>query len=414
MSAQAAAQLKAFDLLVVGGGMVGASLAIALSGQGLKLGIIEAHPPRIEQQPSYDDRAIALSYGGRRIFAGMGVWESLSHQAEAIHRIHVSDRGGFGFSHLSAVDEGVPALGYVVSARQLGQVLLDRLAECEDVTLISPAEVVEIESNADQVRVEVQRNGVQDALCARLLVGADGANSSVRKHFQLPVTQWEYAQAAVVANLTPQQPHGGTAYERFTESGPLALLPMSEGRCALVYTVERAQLEAVLQMDDADFLAAVQGRFGWRLGRFTQLGKRSSYPLSLLRARRSTAPRTVIIGNAAHTLHPIAGQGFNLGLRDVAALVDPVLQAHRVGLDVGDQQVLSAYAAWRHTDQYGVTLATDALARIFGNPLGPVRAGRNLGLLAVDALPGARHLLARGAMGLLGKLPRMARGLPPR
>jgi len=402
-----------YDLLIVGGGMVGASLAIALSGQGLRIGLVEAHEPGDPGQPGYDDRAIALAYGSRRIFEGMRLWQEIARDAEPILDIHVSDRGHFGFSHLSSKEEQVPALGYVVTARQLGYSLLGRLRQCDDVEVIAPASVVAVWSDSGAARVQVLRDRQQFELSARLLVAADGGKSFIREQLDVPTHKWQYGQSAIVTNITPQQPHNNVAYERFTDTGPVALLPMSEGRCAVVWTVRDEQVEQVMALDDQAFLAAFQQRFGYRLGRFVRVGKRASYPLSLLRVRESVRERIAIIGNAAHTLHPIAGQGFNLGIRDVAALVEVVLQAHEQGRDIGAAQVLKSYEQWRLAEQRTVALATDGLARLFSNPLKAVQFGRNLGLLAMDLLPGARHRLAKGAMGLLGRLPRLGRGMAP-
>jgi 2-octaprenyl-6-methoxyphenol hydroxylase len=333
-------------------------------------------------------------------------------EAEPIREIHVSDRGHFGFTHLSAREEAVPALGYVATARQLGQVLLARLRECADVDWLAPAEVVAVAHDAHSAHLTLERGGERRVVSAALLAAADGGQSFVRRQLDLPVRQWTYGQSAVVTNVTPGRAHRGRAFERFTDSGPLALLPMSEGRCAVVWTVRDEQLDSVMALDDEAFLEALQTRFGHRLGAFRRVGRRASYPLQLLRVRESVQQRVVLLGNAAHTLHPIAGQGFNLGLRDVAALVEEVSGAHREGRDIGETAVLQAYRAWRHDEQRQVALATDGLARLFSNPLPPLRLGRNLGLLAVDLLPFARHRLARAAMGIAGRLPRLARGLP--
>ena len=224
--------------------------------------------------------------------------------------------------------------------------------------------------------------------------------------------RWRYDQSAVVANITPSKPHADVAYERFTDSGPVALLPMQEQRCALVWTVHQNDVDEILALDDARFLDGFQRRFGYRLGRFLRVGKRSSYPLSLLRVLESVRGRIAIIGNAAHTLHPIAGQGFNLGIRDVAALAEVVNDAHRDGADIGAPEVLERYEQWRQREQQGVALATDGLARLFSNPLKAFQLGRNLGLLAMDVIPGARHPLARAAMGMIGRQPRLSRGVP--
>ena len=401
-----------YDLIIVGGGMVGASLAISLAGRGLRLALVEAYTPGADSQPSYDDRAIALAYGTRRIFEAIGVWPKLGKLAEPIRDIHVSDRGHFGQTRLTAADEGVPALGHVVTARELGRVLLKKMAEDGALDVIAPARVISFDDQGELVRVEVEREGLMISLECSLLVAADGGNSAIREQLDVPVQRWQYGQSAVVTNITPAQPHHNVAYERFTDSGPLALLPMSEGRCALVWTVRDEQLQSVLALDDAAFLAALQERFGFRLGRFRRVGTRAAYPLSLLRARESVRGRVAVIGNAAHTLHPIAGQGFNLGIRDVAALAEVVDDAFAAGRDIGAARTLALYQGWRVAEQRNVALATDGLARLFSNPLGVVRLGRNLGLLAMEFLPGAKHPLARAAMGMLGRQPRLARGVP--
>lgn len=403
---------ETYDMIIVGGGMVGASLAIALAHTGLRLALVEAYTPGSDTQPSYDDRAIALAYGTRRIFEATGVWPALGEVAETIRDIHVSDRGHFGFTRLSAADEGVPALGHVVTARELGHVLLDRMRQDVSLEVIAPARVISFEDRGEQVRVEIERDGVMSTLHCRMLVAADGGNSEIREQLGVPVQRWQYGQSAVVTNITPAQPHNNVAYERFTDTGPVALLPMTEQRCAVVWTVRDEQVDGVLALNDDAFLSAFQERFGYRLGRFLRAGKRSAYPLSLLRARESVRGRVAIIGNAAHTLHPIAGQGFNLGIRDVAALAEVVDDAFRAGRDIGAAESLAVYENWRLAEQRNVALATDGLARLFSNPLATVRLGRNLGLLAVEFLPGAKHPLALAAMGMLGRQPRLARGVP--
>lgn len=405
------AKSGSYDVLISGGGLVGASLACALSGHGLRIGLIEAVPYDADAQPAYDDRAIALAAGTQRIFAAMGLWSALAERATPIHRIHVSDRGRFGFARLDRAEERVPALGYVALGRDLGAVLGARLAQLDDVELLCPARVAGVEFGAGQAWVRVADGNGEREVGARLVVAADGAQSMLRDLLAIPTAVWEYGQTAVIANVTPGRPHDQVAYERFTDSGPLALLPMSEGRCALVWTLHDAQVESVMALDDAAFLARLQERFGQRLGRLTRVGRRSAYPLRLVRARQSVRPRLALIGNAAHTLHPIAGQGFNLGLRDVAALVDVLLDAQRSGQDIGDLAVLNRYADWRRADHRRVIAFTDGLTRVFASPLPPVALLRDLGMLALDLLPPAKRLFARLTMGKAGRLPRLARGL---
>jgi len=398
-----------YDLIIIGGGMAGTTLAAALSGHGLKLALVEAAEPKVEALPNYDDRAIALAWGARRIFEALDLWPAMAPHATPILHIHVSEQGGFGFTHLDAAEEGVPALGEVITARDLGAVLLEHLQGLDDLDLLAPARVrwLSIEEQAAHVGLEDGRE-----LSAPLLVAADGGSSFVRQQLCFDTVRREYHQNAVIANVTPSKPHCNVAYERFTGNGPMALLPMHDERCALVWTVADEQREEVLGWDDATFLARLQENFGWRLGRFHKVGRRAAYPLSQLWVRDSVKPRAVLVGNAAHTLHPVAGQGFNLGIRDVAALAEVVLDAVRKGEDPGSETVLRRYEQWRRRDRRGVALATDSLVRLFSNRWPPLRLGRNLGLLGLELCPPARHGLARAAMGIEGRLPRLARGVP--
>ncbi|MDG4595242.1 MAG: 2-octaprenyl-6-methoxyphenyl hydroxylase [Candidatus Contendobacter sp.] len=401
-----------YDLLIIGGGLVGASLACALSGRDLRIGLVEAAPLTVSQHPSYDDRTLALAQGTRRIFQALGLWDPLAATATPIRRIHISERGGPGFAHLDSGEEGVDALGYVVEARIIGAALLAQLPTLPNVELLCPArlETVTVETEAACATVRFSDKRTVE-LHARLLVAADGAHSPVREQLGIAALRWDYGQQAVIANVTPTLPHDNVAYERFTADGPVAFLPMSENRCAVVCTVNEAQAPSVMNLDDAGFLALLSQRFGDRLGPLSRVGRRQAYPLFLLKSREHARARVAVIGNAAHTLHPIAGQGFNLGIRDVAALAEVIADAQRTGEDIGDPRVLNRYADWRRWDQRQTIVFTDALTRLFANPLWPARAARNLGLLTFDLLPLAKHRFAQQAMGLSGRLPKLARGL---
>ncbi|MBK8750447.1 MAG: 2-octaprenyl-6-methoxyphenyl hydroxylase [Candidatus Competibacteraceae bacterium] len=402
-----------YDVLIIGGGMVGASLACALAGQDLRIGLVEAAPLNVSEHPGYDDRSIALAQGTRRIFQTLGLWDALALTATPIRQIHISERGGIGFAHLDSRDQGVDALGYVAEARLIGAALLAQLPTLSGVDLLCPArlEQVVIKPEAAYATVHFFNEDRTVEIRARLLVAADGAQSPVREQLGIAAVRWEYGQHAVIANITPTLPHENIAYERFTAAGPIALLPMSDQRCAVVCTVNDSEVPAVMALDDADFLSLVQERFGDRLGPFVRVGRRQSYPLFLLKAREHARARVAVIGNAAHTLHPIAGQGFNLGIRDVAALAEVIAEARPSGEDIGDLRVLSRYADWRRWDQRRTIAFTDALNRLFANPLWPVRAARNLGLLAFDLCPPLKRQFARQTMGLDGRLPKLARGL---
>jgi 2-octaprenyl-6-methoxyphenol hydroxylase len=399
------------DVLIIGGGLVGASLACALGQAGLHATIVEAAPLAGDQPPGYDERSIALAQGSQRIFSGLGVWGELEAEVCPIHTIHVSDRGHFGFTRLKREQEGVPALGYVATARVLGQALLCRLKQLNSVQVLAPAKLTNFSVEDDGVLAEVECEGRLLTLTAPLLVAADGANSSVRERLGIEVLQRDYGQTAIIANVTTDHPHNNVAYERFTDSGPLALLPMTEGRSALVLTVHSGQSEALMALDDAAFLQRLQERFGYRLGRFEKIGTRSAYPLQLLRARESVRPHLALIGNAVHTLHPVAGQGFNLGLRDVAVLAEVIQDARRNGRAIGDVGILQRYADWRQADQRRVAVFTDSMVRLFSQSLPPVTWLRDAGMLALDICPPAKRWFGRMTMGRAGRLPRLARGL---
>lgn len=404
--------MSRYDVIIIGGGMVGASLACALSGQDLRVAIVEAVQPGVRDEPGYDERAIALAYGTKRIFSGLQLWDELAGAATPIHRIHVSDRGHFGMTRMDRSDEGLPALGYVVPARVIGQVLGDAVSHLEDVEFYCPARVSAIRRTDDEVQVDIIRDDAPETLSTRLLVAADGVNSAIREQFGIDSRESDYKQTAIVTNITPQLPHRNIAYERFTETGPMALLPMTEQRCAVVCTVASEHADEMMALDDDAFLTRLQERFGYRLGTLQRPGLRQAWPLKLLQATESVRDRLALVGNAAHTLHPIAGQGFNLGARDIAALAEVLVEAVRNGQDPGALQVLNRYAEWRHADHQSVTVFTDGLARLFTLPVPALGMARSAGMLALDLLPPAKRLLTRMTMGRSEKTPRLARGLP--
>jgi 2-octaprenyl-6-methoxyphenol hydroxylase len=401
-----------YDVIIIGGGMVGATLACALSGQGLRIALIEAIELEARSEAGYDDRAIALAYGTRRIFSGLRLWGALAADATPIHRIHVSDRGHFGMVHMDRAEEGLPALGYVAPASAIGRVLADATKGISELDSFCPATVTAVKRSATAIEVELSHEGLMTTLSGRLVVAADGADSPVREQFGIKSSIIDYQQTAIVTNITPQLAHNHVAYERFTESGPLALLPMTEQRCAVVWTVASSQVESIMALDDAGFVAALQARFGYRLGRLERVGRRQAWPLRLVQARETVRERLALVGNAVHTLHPIAGQGFNLGARDIAALAEVLVDAVNGGEDPGSLQVLQRYADWRQHDHRNVTVFTDGLVRLFSLPLPALDMARGAGMLALDLLPPAKRLLTRMTMGRTGRTPRLARGLP--
>ncbi|HEV7358257.1 MAG TPA: 2-octaprenyl-6-methoxyphenyl hydroxylase [Steroidobacteraceae bacterium] len=407
-----------FDVAIVGGGMVGATLSVALAPLNLRVALIEAIPHNAATQPSFDERTTALSNGSRRILETLGVWPSLSAQATAIRKIHVSDQGRFGFARVDAAEQGLAAMGYVVANRALGNALWSRLEESRGLKVFCPAQVSKVTAHEQAVSIEIReqvaKTGAADrptVIDAKLVVAADGAQSAVRGAFGIEADVRDYEQTAVITTVLPQRFHDNVAYERFTPSGPLALLPLDGGRCTLVLTLTKDAAQAALAWSDEEFLAEVQRRFGFRLGRFLKVGRRVPYPLALTRAARTSAPRCVIIGNAAQGLHPVAGMGFNLGLRDVASLAELIAERAGKDADAGSGELLAEYDAWRSADRGGVIGFTDGLVRIFSNPLSSVRGLRNLGLLAFDLLPPAKAALSRLSTGGSGRIPKLARGV---
>ena len=400
-----------FDIVIAGGGMTGASLACALSGTSMRVCVIEAVPFSSDNQQSFDDRGITLSPSSQRILDTLSVWKSVAGDASPIHMIHVSDQHHFGFVRMSAADLGIPALGYVVTARSLGKALLDRMAGCGNITLSSPARVEEVGLHDEFAEVCVVHDNARKRLKCRLLVAADGTHSQVRNMAGIRTETRDYGQTAIVANITHQLPHKDTAFERFTVTGPLALLPLRQ-QSVLVFTVAGRDADCFMKMADADFLKNVETRFGRRLGRLQTIGKRRSYPLTLIETAEQVRHRLVILGNAAHTLHPNAAQGFNLGLRDVAGLAEIIMQGNRDCRDPGELELLNAYIALREQDQQRVIRFTDSLAQTFYNDLPLTSLLRNSTMLVTDLVPALKHRLIRKATGFWGVQPRMVRGAP--
>lgn len=397
-----------YDLVLIGGGLVGGSLACALAGTRLKVAVIEAVPVIAASAPGYDERVIALSLGSRRIFGAIGLWPELAPEAEPILKVHVSERGSGCFTRLDQAEEGVAAFGYVTPARAIGLAIRAMLKQADNIDLFCPARLVTQRVAGDWIELETQTNGESRFLRTRLLVAADGGNSTIRQQLDFKVREHDYAHDAIITTVTPDRPQTGLAFERFTDSGPLALLPMTGGRYSVVWTSRRSDAADLLALSDDAFLHRLQERFGYRLGGLTQTAPRRAYPLKLVLTHDPVRERLVLIGNAAHTLHPVAGQGFNLGLRDVAALAEVVAQA----ADPGAPSTLADYQRWRGRDQLDTANLTDTLARLFVTPFMPVRLARGAGMLGLDLLPCARQRLAQRFMGLSGRLPRLARGLP--
>jgi 2-octaprenyl-6-methoxyphenol hydroxylase len=400
--------VERFDVVIAGGGLVGASFALALRATRLKLLLIENIAPESAAQPSFDDRTTALGNGSRQIFESLGVWERMRGDAGAIRSIHVSDAGRFGFARLDAREQDIEAFGYVVPNRVIGRALWEALRAAPNITLAVPAKVVAATAGKDDVSLEVEQDGARRRIQAAVAVAADGANSMLRQGAGIEAAIEDYDQVAIVVNAEADKPNTGEAFERFTPSGPLAVLPVAGGSYAVVWAVRPERARELLALDDAGFLAELMRVFGWRAGRWRKVGKRNTYPLALTRAEETTAKRIVLIGNAAQALHPVAGQGFNLGLRDAATLAEMLASG---GPDAGADDVLAKFAAWRAEDRQGVTRFTDSLVKLFGDERPGMGLARNFGLLLFDLSPAAKRALSRVSWGFAGRMPRLARGL---
>ena len=384
-------------LAIVGGGLVGASLALALQHgakeRGWTVELIEPFEPGHDYQPSYDARSTALSYGTRLIYQRLGVWDQIAERAEPITDIHVSDRGRAGVTRLDAASQQVPALGYVVENAWIGHCLWQALDD-DVVTRRCPAEVERMRAVPGGYRLTLTDGQTLDC---DLAVLADGGRSGLREHLGIEVKQSPYGQTALIANVTPGAPHGGRAFERFTDEGPMALLPLPDNRCALVWTRPERDAARLAAAPEAEFLEELQQAFGYRLGGFQQVGARHLYPLVLIEAEEQVRSGLVVLGNAAHSLHPIAGQGYNLSLRDTEALAVALL---RSSAPLGDLSVLQGYHQQQRSDQRLTVGFSDQLTQLFGESGRLSVAGRNLGLLGLDLLPPAKAWFARQAMGM--------------
>ncbi|HET7810221.1 MAG TPA: 2-octaprenyl-6-methoxyphenyl hydroxylase [Steroidobacteraceae bacterium] len=401
--------MKEVDVAVVGGGMVGASFALALRATKLRTLLIEGVAPDSASQPSFDERTTALGNGSRQIFESLGVWPAMAPESAAIRSIHVSDAGRFGVARLSAAEQGIDAFGYVVPNRVIGRVLWQALRDAPDLTVAMPARVEGAQRRDDGVLLDVVTAAGREQVHAAVAVAADGAGSVLRASAGIGARTEDYEQVAIVVNGATDRPNAGEAFERFTPSGPLAVLPTAGGGYTVVWAVKPGRARELVALDDDAFAAQLMDAFGWRAGRWTRVGKRNQYPLALSRAEETVAGRVVLIGNAAQALHPVAGQGFNLGLRDAATLAE-MLAGAATAPDFG--ALLARFAAWRDEDRRGVTRFTDGLVKLFGSELPGLGLVRNFGLLLFDLSPGAKRALSRVSWGFAGRMPRLARGLP--
>lgn len=392
-----------YDIVIIGGGLVGASLAIALQPLGISVAVIEAvaGDDVHNVQPSFDDRTIALTYNARQIYTDMGIWQAIAaQQAHPIREIHISDRGHFGMTHLRHSDIGTEALGYVVPSRVMGKVLYQRMRQSTTLSVLAPATVENLISHSSGYKIVISRNHQTLNLNARLVVVADGGRSCATEQLGIFSKPSRYRQSAIVCTVATNCEHHARAYERFTHEGPIALLPNGDKRFALVWTTEHEHVTMRMDLSDAKFVEALGCAFGSRAGIFSHPSPRKCYPLQHGKIDCPIARRAVLIGNAAHSIHPVAGQGFNLGLRDVTVLKTVIQQAIMNGQDIADPVILQRYVELRRSETAMVSGFTDGLIRLFGSRRKSVRLARNIALMGIEACPLAKRLLLKRTMGM--------------
>lgn len=406
------------DVIIVGGGLVGLTLARALGLAGLAVVVVDRERPAGAADDAFDGRGSAIAWGSAQVLRGLGLWDDLAAHAEPIRDIRVSDGESHLFLHYDHRDSGLTAgsrpapLGYIIENRFIRRALYAALAATSQVWLVAPAEVATLARTP--ARVEAQLADGR-RVWARLAVACDGRDSPLRAAAGIDAVRWRYDQTGIVAAIAHERPHHGVAHERFLPAGPFAVLPLpdtaaGEHQSSIVWTERAALAPAMLKLPDREFAAEIARRFGDGLGAIRVAGPRWSYPLGLVHARRYTALRLVLAGDAAHAIHPIAGQGLNLGLRDVAALAECLVDAARLGLDIGVGDALARYERWRRFDNLVLAATTDSLNRLFSTGAAPVQILRDVGLALVNRAPAAKRIFMRHAMGMLGDLPRLVRG----
>jgi 2-octaprenyl-6-methoxyphenol hydroxylase len=398
-----------YDLVVSGGGLTGLALACAVAGAGPRVLLIEQRALECTTAPPFDGRVTAIGRGSRYLLEAIGVWRHLEADAEPILDIEVGERHSPLVVHYDHREVGGAPLGHIVENRALRRALLCRLGElgAGPLEIAAPDRAVRVERQAGAVAIALASGR---SVAAALLAAADGRVSPLRDIAGIGVLRWDYDQTGIVATVAHAKPHHGRAFERFFATGPLAMLPMTGRRSSIVWAADNRLARELIALDDHEFALELSDRFADAYGAMALAGPRWHYPLSMMQAKRYTDRRLALVGDAARAIHPVAGQGWNLALRDVAALAELIVDAARLGLDPGAPAVLERYERWRRFDSLALIGITDGLNRLFANDLLPLRLARELGLGAVERIPPLKRFFMRHAMGLLGDLPRLMRG----
>jgi 2-octaprenyl-6-methoxyphenol hydroxylase len=397
-----------YDLAIVGGGIIGNTLAIALQNSGLRVISIESEDRSISVAKG---RAYVLSMLSGRIFEGLGIWDRVLPQVTQFSQIQISDADYAGVVKMYPQDLGTEALGYAASHEVLLTALQAKLTTAENITVMCPAQVVDVDYTATDAEITIYTPDLDTLtkIRANLVIAADGAKSTLRSQAGIETTGWNYWQSCITATIKSEKPHQNVAYERFWYAGPIGVLPLADGRCQVVWTVPHQQAEELRDLPASGFLQQLEHCTGGLLGKLELDSQRWLFPVKLMQSKQYTAPRLALIGDAAHCCHPVAGQGMNLGIRDAAALAEILVAAHQAGEDIGSNTVLKRYADWRKPENWVILAFTDFLDRMFSNRILPIVIIRRIGLFLLDRIPVFKYLALRLMTGLAGKIPQVAK-----
>ncbi|BAT52426.1 2-octaprenyl-6-methoxyphenyl hydroxylase [Nostoc sp. NIES-3756] len=395
-----------YDLVIVGGGIVGLTLASALKDSGLNILLIEA---KVSSAAVAKGQAYAVHMLSARIYQGIGIWDKIRPQIAKYSQVRLSDADYPGVVEFETSDLGTPELGYVAEHQALLEPLQEFVQNCPNVTYLCPAEVVSTKYHQDVVTIEIKIAEQLRTVRSKLVVAADGSRSPIRQAAGIKTHGWKYWQSCIVAFVKPEKPHNNTAYERFWPSGPFAILPLPGNRCRIVWTAPHEEAKALCALNDEQFLQELTQRFGSQMGNLELLGDRFVFQVQLMQSDRYVLPRLALVGDAAHNCHPVGGQGLNLGIRDVAALAQVIQKAHQTGEDIGNIRVLKRYERWRQAENLTILGFTDMLDRMFSNQFPPIMFVRRLGLWFLRSVPALKVFMLKLMIGLKGRTPELAK-----
>ena len=395
------------EIIISGAGVVVMTLAYALAEHGIKTAIIDSVDLKSSLSDAFDGRSYAVSYAPYIMLKTIGLWDKIGHSAQPINEIHVTDGDCPVFLHFDEQELGDGPLGQMVEVRHIRAGLYKAIKDHDNITLLTPNKIIETETTSGSITIKLESG---EQISSSLLIAAEGRRSILREQYDIHVRQWDYQQTGIVTTVKHELPHQGIAHEKFFPSGPFAILPLQGNRSSIVWCEPPERTKTIMNLNEAGFNAELKKKFGDFLGEVQSIGLRWSYPLSMQLADHYTAERFCLIGDAVHGIHPIAGQGFNLGLRDIAALTEVLVDAKKIGADLGSELLLERYVHWRRTDNNVLALGMDGLTRLFSNDNPVISLGRRLGIAAVEEMPAMKKFFMQHARGTIGKLPKLLTG----